>query len=50
MDINDDRILQPREAITWIRLYYDPEESMTVGERDKFFRKTVRPLILGDSY
>ena len=29
---------------------HEDDTPYTVGERDKFFRKTVRPLILGESW
>ena len=29
---------------------HEDDTPLTVGERDKFYRKTVRPLILGDNW
>ena len=51
LDVNDDRILQPKEGKNWIHNYADPATvGETAGLRNKWFRNEVKPLILGESY
>ena len=51
LDENEDRILQAKEAKKWIRNYADPDTvGNTVGLQDKYFRKTVRPLVMGNRF
>ena len=51
LDGNEDKVLQAREAKKWIRDYADPDTvGDTVGLQDKYFRKTVRGLVMGNRY